>query len=721
MNDNFLLAARQVVDAIQANQQPDSIELAKIQKNLELILNAYNKSPPSIAETSADFYTLLLQLREYVKREDTWKDFYVASTGMTILELIAAIGAFLQNSIHVAFRESFSETASRASSVYAATRFLGVKIDRKTPAKVKVWLKRASALQALNIPPYTQFIVGGLEFFNTDAIRFPIGEGVLPITVGFDQEGKAIQRDTIKQAYLAQIEFPESGQVYYPCKGKVIFTHNSQSYQGTISIDSDLKAPNSALGTIHFDAPLIVPSQTEFKVYLSQYTGETVTGNLKFNFNIFLRFPATLTLQIRRTGAGASFFTPTSGTISIPVESAIISNESSIEVQDKYLKPEYLNRPITVYDNDLFLYSGRVTVVEHTVLSHTEFYSFALDYPGFNVSNDHLYIEVFDGSTSRVWTKATDNSFIKHGPLDQVYTESTLGNGDCFLTFGNGVQGMKLESGWIVGVRFVLTKGQAGNNGSAGDEITCSGFDVIGQTLTAPYGGSDEKSPAYYKTMGSSLYRANNRAVTYNDHESILLTYPNVADVAVLSQKDFAPYDLRFMNRLSFVLLPKSPLLSVYPSTSLRAAQVFDGTIVDPADSNDPNIYRFSELELLDLSSKFKKVAFSALDLDFFCFPIPSPIRVKIRAFIYRQYGLDSVATLLSQQIKSLFSRGQGILGRSLMLADLTRVCHISEVDYIEVLLPSSDLILTDSIQDKSTFFCLADNPEILTEYTGRR
>lgn len=719
MTNDFIYAVRRLSDSIK-HGQVDAAVVTQVLQDLDLILETYSKTPPVISNNTADFYTLLLQLREYLRKEDTWKDFYVSSTGTTILEVMAAIGTFLQNAIQVAFREGFPDTANRASSIYAATRLLGVRISRKVPAKVKVWLRRDSAQSLLTVPPYTQFVVGGLEFFNDIPIRFPLGESVLPITVGFDQQGNPVSKNTLQHVYLAQIEFPDPGQIYYPCKGSVIFT-SDKTYHGTIYLENNPSSPDSAVGTINFDDQVIVDNSVEFRVYLSQYTGKTIQGHLKFNSPAFIRLPATFSLQFRRTGAGSSIITPASGSVSLPQESVIVSNEDEKTIKETYLKPEYLDRPVVVYDNDLYLYSGRVAITEHVVENISDFYSIRIGYPGFYISDAHVYVEVYDGSKSTVWQRAFENSLLNHGPEDQVYIDETLGDGDCQLTFGNGLHGKALDSGWIVGIRYVLTKGQVGNNGSAGTDVVCSSFNIVGQTLTAPYGGSDEKSPAYYRAMSSTLFRGNRRAVTGPDHLSLLLSYPNVADVAVLSQKELAPYDLRFMNRLAVAVLPQSPNLSTYPVQSLRAGRPFDETIVDVSDDFDPNRYRFTEHELLDYRNRFAEVSFAALDLDFFVYPKPRPVFVKVRIFVNPQYYLDLVSAETSQRIKSLFRRSAGIMGRSLLLSDITRVCNVDEIDYIELILPSSDLVLTDSPEDRLTFFCLSDSPEIIAEYTRRR
>ena len=197
MTNNLTYIASKINDTLSQSGYPDPAILAQLKTDLEFLLQSLQTNPPAISAVSADFSTLLVQLQEHVRKNETWKDLHVSSTGRIILDLIAAIGAFLQNSIHVAFKEGFIQTANRDSSVYAATRMLGAKINRKSPAKTKVWLNRTATSSVLTIPEYTQFVVGGMEYFNADTIVFPSGESVIPINIGFDADGLAVRKDSI--------------------------------------------------------------------------------------------------------------------------------------------------------------------------------------------------------------------------------------------------------------------------------------------------------------------------------------------------------------------------------------------------------------------------------------------------------------------------------------------------------------------------------------------
>lgn len=131
-------------------------------------------APLVLSTVRPDFSSLLLQLELYLQAKGTWKDLVDSSAGMTLMEMVAAVGALNQFGIESAAREGYLETALRDSSIYAITRMLGVRIGRKTPASVTVTLNRlASGLStALLIPKFTQFSIAGSNFFNRDPILF---------------------------------------------------------------------------------------------------------------------------------------------------------------------------------------------------------------------------------------------------------------------------------------------------------------------------------------------------------------------------------------------------------------------------------------------------------------------------------------------------------------------------------------------------------------------
>ena len=131
--------------------------------------------PIQLSTVKPDFPSLVLQLQLYLQSKGTWVDLQTSGTGQTLVEMAAAVGTFNQFGIESAVRELYLTTARRASSIYAITRMLGVRISRKTPAGVDVTLSRNSTLSSELISKFTQFTVNGVKFFNRVPLMFAAG------------------------------------------------------------------------------------------------------------------------------------------------------------------------------------------------------------------------------------------------------------------------------------------------------------------------------------------------------------------------------------------------------------------------------------------------------------------------------------------------------------------------------------------------------------------
>lgn len=97
----------------------------------------------------------------------TWKDRITSSMGQTIVDMVAAIGAYSQYSIESSYQEVWPSSAKNAEALYAASNFAGVRTNRRTPSRITLDMVAPSAM---TIPPYTQFVGAGASWFNRDAL-----------------------------------------------------------------------------------------------------------------------------------------------------------------------------------------------------------------------------------------------------------------------------------------------------------------------------------------------------------------------------------------------------------------------------------------------------------------------------------------------------------------------------------------------------------------------
>ena len=120
-----------------------------------------------LSNIAPDWESLVAQLQAEAANFPTWTDRITGSTGQTLVEMIAAIGAYSQFAIESSYQETFPDSAKNAESLYAAANYAGVRIARKNPATIMVPM---TAPTNMTIPAYTQFVGAGTKWFNRTAI-----------------------------------------------------------------------------------------------------------------------------------------------------------------------------------------------------------------------------------------------------------------------------------------------------------------------------------------------------------------------------------------------------------------------------------------------------------------------------------------------------------------------------------------------------------------------
>jgi hypothetical protein len=120
-----------------------------------------------LSNIAPDFDSLVAQLQSSADGfPGTWKDRITSSMGQTLVEMIAAIGAYSQYAIESSYQETFPDSAKNADSLYAAANYAGVRISRKSPAEVTFSMTNATG--SVTIPPYTQFVGAGTKVVQSE-------------------------------------------------------------------------------------------------------------------------------------------------------------------------------------------------------------------------------------------------------------------------------------------------------------------------------------------------------------------------------------------------------------------------------------------------------------------------------------------------------------------------------------------------------------------------
>lgn len=161
-----------------------------------------------LSKVQPDRDDLVLQLGTSLETKDAWKDRVISSTGQTLIDFTAAVGAYSQYSIESAYQEVWPESAKNANSQYAAANYAGLRFNRKQPAKVSVSIGVAVPV---TIPAFSQWVINGSYWFNRTALSLTTTPALFLLYQGKVVETTVTGLGTDHQAYVtAEKEFTVS-------------------------------------------------------------------------------------------------------------------------------------------------------------------------------------------------------------------------------------------------------------------------------------------------------------------------------------------------------------------------------------------------------------------------------------------------------------------------------------------------------------------------------
>lgn len=222
-----------------------------------------------LSKIKPDFDDILNQIVAYKNSLATgnpqvWIDFMTSSAGQVILELLAGTTAFNQYYVETAYREAFPHTALRDSSIYAIARMLGVKIERKRPAAMKIKLLNQSSNYVI-ISKNSVFLVDSQKFFNRTEISLP------PNATGYTTD-QYIYEGVVKTKTLASVTGP--GDVYLGIPGFIV-----SSYPGDLLVS-----------VIDFNGILTVWTEAENSLFTYGPTSKVYYSNTSPEGDVVLTF-----------------------------------------------------------------------------------------------------------------------------------------------------------------------------------------------------------------------------------------------------------------------------------------------------------------------------------------------------------------------------------------------------------------------------------------------
>lgn len=121
---------------------------------------------------AADFSDFVTTFETHLTNVDVWRGTLTTMTSQTLVELVAAVGTFMEGKNIRAMEDAFAETAQSDSAIRSITQMQGLRMTRKLPAGMIVEIT-STTTQTLN--PMTQFMIGGQYYFNREQLFLTAG------------------------------------------------------------------------------------------------------------------------------------------------------------------------------------------------------------------------------------------------------------------------------------------------------------------------------------------------------------------------------------------------------------------------------------------------------------------------------------------------------------------------------------------------------------------
>lgn len=168
--------------------------------------------------------------------------------------------------------------------------------------------------------------------------------------------------------------------------------------------------------------------------------------------------------------------------------------------------------------------------------------------PSANVDVSTLEVSVQASAAntfSWIYQEATDITEITANSQVYFLEENPDTSGFYTLVFGDGVLGQQLSQDNIITVKYLDTNGtyaNKANNFVPSSAISGYSANVIVSPVSAAAGGSDKETVEQVRQRAPIAFTAQNRAVTKNDYQSLLLDdYPNIDAISVWSGDENDP------------------------------------------------------------------------------------------------------------------------------------------------------------------------------------
>lgn len=149
----------------------------------------------NLSNIQPDYEGIRAQLQAALSQKNAWVGVLPTQTGQTLIDLVAAVGAFAQAKSMRYAQDAYKETAISDRALYAIAEMQGNRLRRKIAAGIQVtasYVKpNSSAPNTITLPAFTQFQAAGTYWYSkTPVIVNTGGSEALTLYQGYilDQE-----------------------------------------------------------------------------------------------------------------------------------------------------------------------------------------------------------------------------------------------------------------------------------------------------------------------------------------------------------------------------------------------------------------------------------------------------------------------------------------------------------------------------------------------------
>jgi hypothetical protein len=195
-----------------------------------------------------------------------------------------------------------------------------------------------------------------------------------------------------------------------------------------------------------------------------------------------------------------------------------------------------------VYSTTINLKEGKLITTRYTVNLNDADQRFLIQ--NTNVDTSTLSVSVLNSisdSTSR--TFATQENLVEINSTTKVYFLEEVEDGQFEIKFGDGTFGISLDNSNIVVISYLISSGSLANDiQTLSYASTISGVTAATFVASDPaIGGNDRETISQIKFNAPKAYEAQNRVVTTEDYEALLLKQSSVDSVVVWGGEDNDP------------------------------------------------------------------------------------------------------------------------------------------------------------------------------------